>query len=103
MISGLNGILTRIKYWNKSTPNLDDPTINAIKIRIRELYKESDCSMFDRDSTLIVDEILKTYGNLNKRFSELYAEKVKKYGMENVNDSMCYFDDLVLKKVEYER
>ena len=103
MISGLNGILTRIKYWNKSTQNLDDPTINAIKIRIRELYKESDCSKFDRDNILVVDEILKTYGNLNKRFSELYAEKVKKYGMENVNDSMCYFDDLVLKKVEYER
>ena len=59
--------------------------------------------MFDRDNTLIVDDILKIYGNLNKRFSELFAKKAKKLGIENVNDSMCYFDDLVLKKVKYEK
>ena len=95
MISGLSGILTRIVYWNEINPILDNSVINDIKKRNSELYKELNHGMFNKENILIVDDILRVYGNLNKRFDELYAEKAKKFGIENINDSMCYFDDLI--------
>lgn len=95
MISSLSGILTRIVYWNEINPILDNSVINDIKKRNSELYKELNHGMFNKENILIVDDILRVYGNLNKRFDELYAEKAKKFGIENINDSMCYFDDLI--------
>ena len=99
MISGLNGILTRIVYWNEIDPILDNSIINDVKKRNSELYKELNHGMFTRDDTLIIDDILRVYGNLNKRFSELFAKKVKKLGIENVNDNMCYFDELIFSNI----
>lgn len=58
--------------------------------------------MFTKD-TLIVDDILRVYGNSNKKFRELFAKKIEIFGIEKVNDNMCYFDELVFEKVKYEK
>lgn len=102
LISGLKGILSRIIYWNKQNPIIDEVTIEKIHTRQIELEKEwQNRSLFSGHDTITVENIINTYGPLNKKFNTDYDNLANTKGDDNIKCNDCFFNELIEKRINY--